>query len=65
MEFGVSFFMECQCPDQKLVVEHYLDFFWLCEEDDAKLLNGRRMRLVRRGENYVTTIKVYHFGFCI
>jgi hypothetical protein len=47
MEFGV-FFMECEHPNQKLVVERcFLDLFWLCDEDEVGLLNGKRMCLVK------------------
>jgi hypothetical protein len=40
-----------------------LNFFWLCDEDDAKLLNGRNMCLVGKGDKYLMTTKVKHFGF--
>ncbi len=41
MEFRLLFFMECQCLDHKFVVERcFLDFFWLCDEDNVELLNG-------------------------
>jgi hypothetical protein len=35
----------------------------LCEEDDAKLLNGRKMCLVGRGDKYPMMTKAKHFGF--
>jgi len=58
MEFGVLLFMECQCPNQKLVVEcYFLKFFWLCEKDDVELLNGRKMHLVGRGDKYLMITK--------
>jgi hypothetical protein len=50
MEFGV--FHGMSTPKLKLVVECcFLDFLWLCEEDDAELLNGGNMCLVGRGDN--------------
>ncbi len=64
MEFGVSFFMKCKCPNQKLVVECcFLDFLWLCEKDDVELLNGRRMRFVWKRDKYLTTTKAKHSSF--
>jgi hypothetical protein len=38
-----------------------LRFFLVCDEDDVELLNRRRMRLVGRGNKYLTTIKVKTF----
>jgi hypothetical protein len=35
----------------------------LCEEDDAKLLNGGKMCLVGKGDKYLMTTKVKRFGF--
>ncbi len=64
MEFGVLFFVECWHLDQKLVAECcFLDFFWLCGEDDAKLLNGGEMCSMGKGDKYLMTTKVKHFGF--
>jgi hypothetical protein len=61
---GVLFFMKCWCPNQKLVVECcFLDFLQLCEEDDVELLNGGRMRLVGKGNKYLTTTKAKHSSF--
>ncbi len=41
----------------------FLYFLWLCEEDDAKLLNGGKMCLVGKGDKYLMTTKVKHCGF--
>ncbi len=38
-------------------------FSWLCEEDDVKLLNGRRMRFVGKGDKYLMTTKAKHSSF--
>ncbi len=58
------FFMECRCPDQKLVVEcYFLDLLQLCDEDEARLLNGGRMHLVRGRDIYLTRTKAKDFGF--
>ncbi len=57
------FFMECQCPNWKLVVEcSFLDFLWLCDEDDVKLLNGGKVCLVGKGDKYSTMTKAKHLG---
>jgi hypothetical protein len=40
-----------------------LRFFLVCDEDDAELLNRRRMCLVGRGDKYLTTTKIKHSGF--
>jgi hypothetical protein len=40
-----------------------MDFLWLCNEDDAELLNGGRMHLVGRGNKYLTTIIAKHSSF--
>ncbi len=61
--FGVLFFMECWHLDQKLVAQRcFLDFVWLCEEDDAKSINGGKMCLVGKGNKSLMTTKVKHFG---
>ncbi len=39
-----------------------MDFLWLCDEDDAELLNGKRVRLVGRGDKYLTMNKAKHLG---
>ncbi len=41
----------------------FLDFRWLCEEDDVELLNGGKMRLVGKGNKYMMMTKAKHFGF--
>jgi hypothetical protein len=64
MEFGVLFFVECWCPYQKLMVERcFLDLLWLCDENEARLLNGGRMHLVKGGDIYLTRITTKDFGF--
>jgi hypothetical protein len=40
-----------------------LNLLWLCDEDEAGLLNGGKMRLVRGGDKYLTMTKVKHSGF--
>ncbi len=55
--------MECQCPNYKSVVEcSFLDFLWLCDEDDVELLNGGRVCLVGKGDKYLTMTKAKHLG---
>jgi hypothetical protein len=39
------------------------NLLWLCDEDEAGLLNGGKMRLVRGGDKYLTMTKVKHSGF--
>jgi hypothetical protein len=41
----------------------FLDFIWLCEEDDARLLNGGKMCLVGKGDKYLMMTRAKHFGF--
>jgi hypothetical protein len=61
MEFGLLFFMECWHPNQKLVVECcFLDFLWLCDEDDLEL---RTVCQVVQRDKYQTTKKAKHSGF--
>ncbi len=52
-------------PRSKLLVteRYFLNFIWLCEENDAKLLNGGKMCLVGRGDKYLMMTKAKHFGF--
>ncbi len=35
----------------------FLDLLWLCDEDEARLLNGGRMHLVKGGDIYLTRIR--------
>ncbi len=59
-------FMECWHPNQKLVVECcFLDLLWWCDEDEARLLNGGRMSLVRGRNKYLMMTKTKHSGFFI
>ncbi len=47
-------------------MEHcFLDLFWLCDEDEARLLNGGKMCLVRGGDKYLMVIKAKDLGFLI